>query len=89
MTSRKSAKFQLVSSARDGLMTERVVNQVRAMIQEGKLRAGDRLPPERELARQLGISRASLRPGLRTLAAIGVLASRHGSGTYIDRKSVV
>jgi GntR family transcriptional repressor for pyruvate dehydrogenase complex len=41
------------------------------------------LPPERELAKRLGISRASLRHGLRFLAAIGVLTSRHGSGTYI------
>src|SRR5258705_10668325 len=64
-------------------MTEQVVNQVRVMIHDGKLRPGDRPPPERELARQLAISRASLRAGLRFLAAIGVLTSRHGSGTYI------
>jgi GntR family transcriptional repressor for pyruvate dehydrogenase complex len=83
MTSIKLAKFQRVRAARNGLMTEQVVNQVRVMIQNGKLRPGDRLPPERELARQLGISRASLRAGLRFLAAIGVLTSRHGSGTYI------
>jgi GntR family transcriptional repressor for pyruvate dehydrogenase complex len=64
-------------------MREQVVNQVRVMIQEGKLRPGDRIPPERELARQLGISRASVRGGLRFLCAIGVLTSRHGSGTYV------
>jgi len=64
-------------------MTERVINQIRALIQEGKLRPGDRLPAERDLARQLRISRASLRAGLRSLAALGVLVSRHGSGTFI------
>jgi len=64
-------------------MTEQVVDQVRLMIQTGKLRPGDQIPPERELAKQLGVSRASLRAGLRFLAAIGVLNSRHGSGTYI------
>src|SRR2546428_13127521 len=53
------------------------------MIRDGKLRPGDRLPPERELSKRLGISRASLRHGLRFLAAMGVLTSRHGSGTYI------
>jgi len=53
------------------------------MIARGELRAGDRLPSERELARQLGISRPSLRAGLRSLMAMGVLQSRHGSGTYI------
>jgi GntR family transcriptional repressor for pyruvate dehydrogenase complex len=53
------------------------------MIARGELGAGDRLPPERELAKQLGISRPSLRAGLRSLIAMGVLRSRHGSGTYI------
>jgi len=85
MTSVTLEKFQPVKSGGtgNGLMTEQVVNQVRLMIQHGKLRPGDRIPPERELARQFGISRASLRAGLRFLAAIGVLISRHGSGTFI------
>lgn len=85
MTSIKLAKFEPVGPAGkgNGLMTEQVVDQIRLMIQHGKLRPGDRIPPERELAKQLGVSRASLRAGLRFLAAIGVLNSRHGSGTYI------
>jgi GntR family transcriptional repressor for pyruvate dehydrogenase complex len=64
-------------------MTEQVVIQVREMIRAGTLRPGDRLPSEREFAKRLGISRASLRAGLRFLSAIGVLTSRHGSGSYI------
>lgn len=64
-------------------MAEQVVMQVRDMIREGKLKPGDRLPSERELAKRLGINRASLRAGLRFLAALGVLTSRRGSGTYI------
>ena len=83
MTSIKLGTFQVVRPAPDGLMTEQVVIQVREMIQQGKLKPGDRLPSERELAKRLRISRASLRAGLRFLAAIGVLTSRHGSGTYI------
>src|SRR5258705_3987035 len=83
MAPNKVAKFRVVRPSQDGLMTEEVVTQVREMIQHGKLRPGDRLPSERELARQLGISRASLRAGLRFLSAMGVLTSRHGSGTYI------
>src|SRR5438477_3576943 len=79
----KLRRFQVVRPEKNGLMAEQVVIQVRDMIREGKLRPGDRLPPERELAKRLGISRASLRHGLRFLAAIGVLTSRHGSGTYI------
>src|SRR5438270_842160 len=44
---------------------------------------GARLPPERELAQQVGVSRPTVRAGLRTLAALGVVRSRRGSGTYI------
>src|SRR5882762_9071618 len=83
MTSIKLGTFRTIRSEPDGLMTEQVVIQIREMIQQGKLKPGDRLPSERELSKRLGISRASLRAGLRFLAAIGVLASRHGSGTYI------
>src|SRR5438105_13007059 len=75
--------FRVVRPEKNGLMAEQVVIQVRDMIRQGSLKPGDRLPPERELAKRLGISRASLRAGLRFLAAIGVLTSRHGSGTYI------
>lgn len=83
MTSINLGTFQVVRPTKDGLMTEQVVFQVGDMIRQGKLKPGDRLPPERELAKRLGISRASLRAGLRFLAAMGVLTSRHGSGTYI------
>ena len=82
-TSVKLRGFRVVRPEKNGLTAEQVVIQVRDMIREGKLRPGDRLPPERDLAKRLGISRASLRHGLRFLAAIGVLTSRHGSGTYI------
>src|SRR5215510_6878174 len=75
--------FRVVRPDKNGLMAEQVVIQIRHMIREGSLKPGDRLPPERELAKRLGISRASLRDGLRFLTAIGVLASRHGSGTYV------
>jgi GntR family transcriptional repressor for pyruvate dehydrogenase complex len=76
-------EFQLVRPNGDGIVAEQVVVQIREMIRQGKLKPGDRIPPERELAKRLGISRASLRHGLRFLAAIGALNSRHGSGTYI------
>src|SRR6266576_5180654 len=83
MTSIKLGRFSVVKPQKNGLMTEQVVIQVRDMIRQGKLKPGDRLPSERELAKRLGISRASLRAGLRFLAAIGVITSRHGSGSYI------
>jgi GntR family transcriptional repressor for pyruvate dehydrogenase complex len=63
--------------------TEQVVSHVRALIVGGRLRPGDRLPAERDLAVQIGVSRPTVRAGLRALAAMGVVVSRHGSGTYI------
>jgi GntR family transcriptional repressor for pyruvate dehydrogenase complex len=49
----------------------------------GKLKPGDKIPPERELARALKISRASLRAGLGYLAAMGVMKVKHGVGTFV------
>jgi GntR family transcriptional repressor for pyruvate dehydrogenase complex len=63
--------------------TEQVVAFVRDLIVRGRLRPGDRLPGERDLAIQIGVSRPSVRAGLHALAAMGVVRSRHGSGTYI------
>jgi GntR family transcriptional regulator, transcriptional repressor for pyruvate dehydrogenase complex len=60
-----------------------VVEHVRREIESGRLRAGDRLPPERELALAMGLSRPSLRSGLRTLQAMGIITSRRGAGTFI------
>lgn len=61
----------------------RVIEFVRQQIEGGRLRPGDRLPPERDLARRIGVSRPSLRSGLRSLQAMGVIRARQGSGTYI------
>jgi GntR family transcriptional repressor for pyruvate dehydrogenase complex len=63
--------------------TDQVVAFVRDLIVRGRLRPGDRLPAERELAVQIGVSRPSVRAGLHALAAMGVVRSKHGSGTYI------
>ena len=49
----------------------------------GELRLGDRLPTERDLAHELGISRASLREGIIHLSTLGVLKSVHGVGTFV------
>lgn len=63
--------------------TAQVVSHVRNLIERGALKPGDRLPAERDLATQIGVSRPTVRAGLRALSAIGVVQSRHGSGTFI------
>ena len=63
--------------------TMRVVNHIRSLIESGALRSGDKIPPEREFARSLKVSRASLRTGIGYLAAMGVMKVRHGVGTFV------
>ena len=65
------------------MANELVVRHVRDLIVHGKFRPGQRLPTERELVREIGVSRTSVRAGLQALAAKGVLVIRHGSGTYV------
>jgi len=78
-----ATKEKRPSRSRNGSSSEQVLNHLRELIQQGKLKPGERLPAERELAEMLQVSRPTLRAGLRSLAALGVLESRHGSGTYV------
>lgn len=79
----KTITLQEPETARNGATAEQVLEKIRALITSGQLHPGDRLPAERELAKQLGISRPSIRAGLRMMVARGVLHARHGSGTYV------
>jgi GntR family transcriptional regulator, transcriptional repressor for pyruvate dehydrogenase complex len=56
---------------------------IKALIVSGELASGDALPPERQLAAMLGISRPSVREALRVLTAMNVVEPRHGGGTYV------
>ncbi len=78
--------WQPVSRART---FELVLDRIETQIVSGALRAGERLPPERELAAMLGVSRPAVREALRVLEAAGAVRSKVGkgpdSGTTIDR----
>ncbi len=60
-----------------------IVEFVRDLLERGELRPGDRLPPERAMALKTGVSRSSVRVGLRALSTMGIIHSRHGSGTFV------
>ena len=63
---------------------EEVVSQIGELISSGSLRPGDRLPSERELAEKLGVSRESIREGLKHLHSIGLVETRSHRGTFVS-----
>jgi len=63
--------------------TDVVIQGIKAMIVDGRLSADARLPIEKDLAAALGVSRGSLREGVRALVILGVLETRQGDGTYV------
>lgn len=62
---------------------EEVAHQIEALVLEGVLKVGDRLPGERELAQATGVSRPIVREAIKALEASGIIASRHGEGTFV------
>jgi GntR family transcriptional regulator, transcriptional repressor for pyruvate dehydrogenase complex len=64
-------------------VTDEAIEKIKQMIVSGRLRPGDRLPREADLAAQLGLSRNSLREAVRALSLIRVLDVRQGDGTYV------
>jgi len=60
-----------------------ILERILDLISAGALSPGDPLPPQRQLASQLGVSLSSLREALHGLAAIGVIEVKHGLGTFV------
>ncbi len=64
-------------------VTDEAIEKIKTMIVSGQLAPGDRLPPEKELAERLGLSRNSMREAVKALEMIRVLDVRQGDGTYV------
>ncbi|MBN2322125.1 MAG: FadR family transcriptional regulator [Spirochaetes bacterium] len=64
-----------------------IVDQIRKGILDGRLKTGDRLPPERELAKEFGTSRASIREALSALELLGLIECKIGQGNFIRMDS--
>lgn len=65
-------------------LSDNIVEQLELMMLDGALKPGQRLPAERLLAEQFGVSRPSLREAIQKLAARGLLVSRQGGGNYVS-----
>ena len=82
MTTDRSSRAQF-KRPDDAMANEQVARHVRDLIVRGQFGPGQRLPTERELVREIGVSRTSVRAGLQALAAKGLLVIRHGSGSFV------
>lgn len=77
-----------VGPIRSTRIYQEIVRQVKAMIAEGRLRSGDQLPPERDLAEKFVVSRTSVREALRALESLGLIEIRPGEGTFVREVSI-
>ena len=65
-------------------LSDSIVERIETLVLEGSLRPGERLPAERALAEEFGVSRPSVREAIQKLVARGLLVSRHGGGTFVN-----
>jgi len=80
---RRSSSAEQFETVRKVRRYEQVAEQIRKLVSDGKLKPGDLLPPERELAAKLGVGRSSIRDAVRTLEVMGILEPRQGHGTVV------
>ena len=76
--------FQAVATQR---LYEQVAGQVTDLVARGEFKPGDRLPPERDLAKILGVSRPTVREAMIALEIAGLVEVRVGAGTFVTEKA--
>lgn len=86
MTSENTSPTELARIDRASIK-DLALDQLKRYIASGAVMAGQRLPSERELARQLGVGRNSVREALKVLEAVGIVESRIGEGTFITEQT--
>lgn len=66
---------------------EKIIREIKQLIDSGQMATGSRLPSERDLAGLLNVSRSSLREALKALSILGIIENRHGDGNFISASS--
>lgn len=74
----------MIKNTRNDKVTNNIVEYIKTQFIDGKLPAGSRLPPERKLALDFGISRASVREAISILKTMGILEVRHRAGIFVS-----
>lgn len=82
-------RFQRLDQTRFRSKSAVIADQILQMIRRRELKAGEKLPPERIIAEQLGVSRPSVREAISALQIVGILETRPGDGTYVSRSSAM
>lgn len=67
--------------------SRKVVEHIQELVLTGKLQPGDKLPPERELAEKMEVSRPTIREALKILSAMGYLKIKHGNGVFVSNQT--
>lgn len=80
-----SEAFGKLTKIKKPQMLDLIIEQLQNSILDGRLPIGTQLPPERELANMLGVSRASVREALRAMALMGWIEIRPGEGSFVSR----
>jgi GntR family transcriptional regulator, transcriptional repressor for pyruvate dehydrogenase complex len=80
-------KLRVATPLERTTLTQAAFEQLITYVVKGEWKAGDRIPAERELCRQLGIARTSLREALKAMELVGMLDSRVGDGTFVCPRS--
>jgi GntR family transcriptional repressor for pyruvate dehydrogenase complex len=73
-------EFRAVQKTR---VSKEIIEQVRDLITSGRMKPGDRLPAERQLAQALSVGRSAVREAIRALESLGVVEARAGEGTFV------
>jgi GntR family transcriptional regulator, transcriptional repressor for pyruvate dehydrogenase complex len=86
---RRSVQVDMFGKVSVGRISETIVEQVRQLMRQGQLRPGDRLPAERDLCEQFGVSRVTVREALRMLESSGLVDIRVGArgGAFVTAPS--
>lgn len=75
------------NDSQDDRVTAKLISQIKQMIADGTIAPGTKFPPERELAKDFGVNRASVRQVLKVLEMMGVLTQKVGDGTYLSNSA--
>lgn len=75
----------MFSPVKTSKVYEQVIEQIKTMVQDGKLKRGERLPSERDLVDMFNASRTSIREAIRSLEVLGFIECRHGEGNFIKQ----